>query len=225
MFIEPGKHEIADCGLRTAHGRFFRNASRAFTLLEISLAVAILGLMSLAIYRFVQSNLIALRVSSVASAADARYGGLREILAAQWQGLTVGTGALAGQPLKLNDRSRDEVTWVCSAGPGLLTRYAPGDFVVTMALKPPDKGSKRLDLGFLRRPKDDPSITNARESWVPLIENVESLQIRYFDARLNTWVDRWTDIVVLPELVKVVIGRGDSAVTWEANIALRRHPF
>ena len=49
-----------------------RNRRRCgFTLLEITLAVAILATMSLAIYRFVQSNLTALRVSSDASAADA----------------------------------------------------------------------------------------------------------------------------------------------------------
>ena len=42
-----------------------------FTLLEIVLAVAILGLMSVAIYRFVQSNIVALQVSSEATAADA----------------------------------------------------------------------------------------------------------------------------------------------------------
>src|ERR1044071_6878063 len=35
-----------------------------FTLLEITLAVAVLGMMSLAIFRFVQSNLTALRVSA-----------------------------------------------------------------------------------------------------------------------------------------------------------------
>src|SRR6266478_122663 len=108
-----------------------------FTLLEITLAVAILGLMTMAIYRFVQSNIIAIRVSSEATAADARYGGLRDLLTAQWQTLSPRTGALMGDPLKLNDRSRDEIKWICSAGPGLLTRYAPGDYTVTMRLQPP----------------------------------------------------------------------------------------
>src|SRR3979411_2146860 len=78
-----------------------------FTLLEITLAVAILGLMTMAIYRFVQSNMIAIRVSSEASAADACYGGLRDLLTAQWQPLSSRTGALRGEPLKLNDRPRD----------------------------------------------------------------------------------------------------------------------
>jgi hypothetical protein len=60
---------------------------------------------------------------------------------------------------------------------------------------------------------------------VPLIENVASLQIRYFDPRLNTWLDRWTDKVTLPRLVKVVIGRAGDAAPWEAIIPLGRTPL
>lgn len=202
-----------------------KRRSRGFTLLEISLAVAILGLMALAIYRFVQSNVISLRLSAEASAADARWDGLRDLLAAQWQALPTGVRALTGEPVKLNDRSRDEIKWTCGAGPGLLTRYAPGDFIVSLRLQPADKKSDRLDLGFLRKPKDDPSITNERESWVPLIENVGSMQIRYFDPRLNSWLDRWTDTVTLPRLVKIIVGRTDASVPWEVIIPLGRTPL
>ena len=56
------------------------NRRRGFTLLEIIMAVAILATMAMAIYRFVQSNMIAIRLSSEALAADARYDGLREVL-------------------------------------------------------------------------------------------------------------------------------------------------
>src|SRR5438876_12350064 len=86
---------------------------RGFTLLEITLAVAILAMMSLAIFRFVQSNLTALRVSADASAADAQYNGLRDLLQAQWQRLPVRQGAMTGEPFKLSDRQRDEIKWVC----------------------------------------------------------------------------------------------------------------
>jgi prepilin-type N-terminal cleavage/methylation domain-containing protein len=194
----------------------------AFTLLEIMLAVAILGMMSLAIYRFVQSNIVALRLSSEANLTDAGYSGLRDLLTAQWQSLAPGAGALTGEPLKLNDRSRDEITWICSAGPGLFTRYGAEDFMVTLRLQPPEKKSNRLDLGVVRKPKDDTSFTDVHESWVPLIEDVDTLQIRYFDSRINTWVDRWTDTVTLPRLVKVTIGRNRGAVPWEAIIPLAR---
>ena len=199
-----------------------RRGRRGFTLLEIMLAVAILGMMSLAIYRFVQSNMIALRLSAEGTAADARYSGLRDLLTAQFQSLAPGTGALTGEPLKLDERSRDEVRWICGAGPGLLTRYAAGDFTVAMRLQPHDKKGDRVDLGLLRKPKDDTSFTDVHESWVPLLENVQTVQIRYFDSRLNTWVDRWSDTVTLPRLVKVIVGRNDTPIPWEAIIPLAR---
>jgi prepilin-type N-terminal cleavage/methylation domain-containing protein len=209
--------------------RFIRNRlscleHRGFTLLEITLAVAILAMMSLAIFRFVQSNLVALRASSDASAADARYDGLRDLLTAEWQSLPRVPGKMTGEPFKLNDRQRDQVTWSCSAGPGLLTRYAPGDFTVSLRLQPNDKKGDRLDLGFLRKPKNDPGIAHENETWVPLIKNVGSLQIQYFDPGLKAWVDRWPNKPP-PRLVKVIIGRTDGPTPWEAVIPLARTPM
>jgi len=189
------------------------------------MAVAILATMALAIYRFVQSNLIAIRLSSETLAGEARYDGLREVLAAQWQSLSPGKGALLGDAFKLNDRERDEIRWTCSAGPGLMTRYAAGDFVVALRLQSEKKDGDRLDLGFLRKPKGDSALTNANESWIPLIENVRSLQVRYFDARLNVWVERWTDTGTLPRLVKLIVGRSDAVAPWEAIIPLGRTPM
>jgi prepilin-type N-terminal cleavage/methylation domain-containing protein len=222
MFIDPANFRSAG---DTPASTDRKNRARAFTLLEITLAVAILAMMSVAIYRFVQSTLTALRVSSEASAADARYSGLRDLLMAQWQSLSAGNGAMTGEPFKLNDRPRDEIKWTCGAGPGLLTRYAPGDFTVSMRLQRESDKSDRLDLGLLRKPQNDPSITHEHETWVPLIENVGSLQIRYFEPRLNVWVDRWTDTLVSPRLVKIVVGRSDAAVPFEAIIPLGRTPF
>jgi prepilin-type N-terminal cleavage/methylation domain-containing protein len=222
MFIGPDNSQSAgDTPAFAAR----KNCLRGFTLLEITLAVSILAMMSVAIYRFVQSNLIVLRVSSEASAADARYSGLRDLLMTQWQSLSGGNGAMTGEPFKLNDRPRDEIKWTCGAGPGLLTRYAAGDFTVSMRLQREGDKSNRLDLGVLRKPVDDPSVTHEHETWVPLIENVGSLQIRYFEPRLNVWVDRWTDTLVLPRLVKIVVGRTDAAVPFEAIIPLGRTPF
>src|SRR6266446_8772194 len=160
MFIVPANSRSAgDTPASTAR----KDRSLAFTLLEITLAMAILAMMSVVIYRFVQSNLTALRVSSEASAADARYSGLRDLLMTQWQGLSPGNGAMTGEPFKLNDRPRDEIKWTCGAGPGLLTRYAAGDFTVWMRLQQEKDKSDRLDLGLLRKPHDDPSITHRSE--------------------------------------------------------------
>ena len=198
---------------------------RSFTLLEVTLAMAILGMMSLAIYRFVQSSLTAIRVSSDATAADAVYGGLRDLLTAQWQTLPPRKGALMGEAFKFNDRPRDEIRWTCGGGPGLLTRYALGDFIVTLRLQPHKKDSNQLDLGVLRKPKDDSGIVNENQTWIPLIENVRSLKISYFNGIVNGWVESWPDTITLPRLVKLVVERTDSPTPWEVIIPLVRNPY
>ena len=200
------------------------NRRRGFTLLEIIMAVAILATMAIAIYRFVQSNMVAIRLSAEAVAAEARYDGLREVLSEQWQSLPTGKGALMGDAFKLNDRERDEVRWICRAGPGLMTRYAAGDYMVSLRVQSRKEG-KGFQLGFLRRPQDDSSVAKENESWVPLIDEVRALQIQYFDPRLNVWVQKWTDTGTLPRLVKVTIDRADASAPWEAIIPLGRTPL
>jgi Prokaryotic N-terminal methylation motif len=196
----------------------------AFTLLEIVLATAILGLMAVAIFRFVQSNIIALRISATENVEAARYSGLLDLLTTQWQDLPTGVGALVGDTYKFNDRSRDEITWACAAGPGLLTRYAGGEFTVRMRLRPMKQGSDRLQLGWYRKPRTDAEGANENETWVPLIDDVGSLRIRYFDVRLNAWVERWTDTGTLPRLIELLIQRPNRP-DWRAVVALGRTPL
>ncbi len=198
---------------------------RGFTLLEITLAVAILALMSLSIYRFVTANLTVIRVSSQENEAEARYSGFLNLLTAQWQNLPTGSGALTGEPFTLEERPRDEITWLCGAGPGLLTRYAPGDYRVNMRLRRVGGKSDRMEIGFLRKPKDDASSATEHESWIPLLGDVRTLQIRYFDPHLNSWVNKWSDTASLPRLIKLAIGRPDREQPWEAIVALGRTPL
>jgi prepilin-type N-terminal cleavage/methylation domain-containing protein len=196
---------------------------RAFTLLEIMLATAILGMMAFVIYRFVAANLTVMRVSAEEDTAEARYSGLINLVTAQLQELPSGVGALSGEPFKFNDRPRDEISWICGNGPGLLTRYAPGEFIVSMRLRRVSEKEDRMEIGFNRRPRETAEGSTEGETWVPLLDDVRSLQIRYFDSRLNAWVERWTDPGILPKLVKLVIGRADR-VPVEAVIALGRTP-
>ena len=207
---------------RTASIRAVRGGYRGFTLLEIMLAVAILGMMAIAIFRFVQTNLTALRFSSETAAADAQYDGLRDLLTTQWQSLSPLRAKMVGEPFKLNDRERDEIKWNCGAGPGLVTRYAPGGFTAVLRLQANDD---RLDLGILRKPEEDSDVAEKNETWVPLIKNVGSLQISYFDPNANDWLPRWPGGNRLPSLVKVSVGRPDATEPWEAVIPLRRTPY
>ena len=197
---------------------------RAFTLLEIALATAILGMMCLAVYRFVQTNITVLRQSAADTLEEAHYNGLLDLLTAQWQSLPTGVGALSGEPFMFNQRPRDEIVWFCSAGPGLMTRYAGGEFSVRMRLRPVKDGSDRMELGFLRRPRETAEGSDEGESWVPLIDDVRGMRIRYFDTRLNAWVERWTDSSTLPRLIEVILERPNRA-NWQAVVALGRTPF
>jgi Prokaryotic N-terminal methylation motif len=199
-----------------------RRNSIGFTLLEIMLAVGILGMMSLAIFRFVQANMTALYLSADTAAADAQYDGLHDLLTAEWQNLSPLRANMIGEPFKLNDHERDEIRWRTTAGPGLLTRYAPGEFTVVLRLQP-EKDSQ-LDLGFLRKAQEDADTGKANETWVPLIKNVTSLEISYFDPNANTWFPRWPG-GRLPSLIKISVGRTDSAVPWETVVPLRRTPY
>jgi prepilin-type N-terminal cleavage/methylation domain-containing protein len=201
-----------------------RNHSRGFTLLEIVLAAAILGLMSMAIFRFVQANIAALRISAADNLESAHFSGLLELVTAQWQDLPSGAGALAGDTYKFNDHPRDEIVWACGAGPGLLTRYAGGEFTVRMRLRPMREGSDRLQLGCYRKPRQEAEGSDEKETWVPLIDDVTGLRIRYFDTRLNAWVERWTDTGTLPRLIEMIIQRPDRP-DWRVVVPLGRTPL
>src|SRR5215467_15276909 len=95
----------------TAQGKGRTCRVAGFTLLEIMLAVGILGLMSLAIFRFVQSNMTALRLSADTAAMDSQYDGLRDLLTTEWQSLSPARAKMVGEPFKQNDRERDVITW------------------------------------------------------------------------------------------------------------------
>jgi prepilin-type N-terminal cleavage/methylation domain-containing protein len=197
---------------------------RGFTLLEILLAAAIMGMLTMAIFRFVQTNITVVQISARESAEDARYTGLLDMLTEQLQSLPTGVGALAGDTYKFNDRQRDEIVWACSAGPGLMTRYAGGEYTVRMRLRPMKEGSDKLQLGIYRKPRTEAEGSDEKETWVPLIDGIDALRIRYFDARLNAWVERWTDSGTLPKLVEVIIQRA-SRPDWKAVVALGRNPY
>jgi len=233
MFIGPNRKEAMLDGRSHNRATRIQNPgssiqyplrSGAFTLLEIMLAVTILGMMSLAIFRFVQSNMIALQLSAGTAADDAQYDGLRDLLTAQWQSLSPLRANMIGEPFKFGDRERDVIKWSCGAGPALLTRYAAGDFYVALRLQPESEKGNTLDLGFLRKPQKGSDVGEPQETWIPLIKNVTSLEISYFDPGANNWLPRWPG-GRLPSLIKIAVGRTGSALPWETIIPLRRTPY
>ncbi|MEI8342424.1 MAG: prepilin-type N-terminal cleavage/methylation domain-containing protein, partial [Verrucomicrobiota bacterium] len=151
---------------------------RAFTLIEVMLAVAITGLVAFGIFRFVEANLLAVRFSAEQSERDASMRALMKILQDQLNDLPRGqAGALLGEAHLFNNLAADEIQWVSGAGLGLLTIHAAGDYKVTLTLKE-TKVPARFDLGVRRMIADGSS---KDENWVTLMKNVKAMEIRYFD--------------------------------------------
>jgi prepilin-type N-terminal cleavage/methylation domain-containing protein len=192
--------------------------NRAFTLLEVVVAIAIIGLLTVSLYRFVVTNLTALQFSTETSVERGMMTGLVNFIGGQLADIPAqGQGLLLGQPHKFHDLSSDEMQWLCRPGAGLMTTAATGQFRVTLELRPVTKTSAELELGIRRRPVEG---TEKDETWVSLMRPVQALEIRYFHPQLNAWVDRWNDQNRRPSVIRVSITRNIDEPPYEAVLRL-----
>ncbi|MDP9291442.1 MAG: prepilin-type N-terminal cleavage/methylation domain-containing protein [Verrucomicrobiota bacterium] len=197
---------------------FTAHVRRGFTLLEVVLAVAIMAMVALSIYPFIQLNLVAIKRSTEFSREDSAMHGLIAAIQTQLVALPAGRqGALLGEAHQFNDVPSDEMQWICGPGNGLFTKNASGEYKTTLALHAPEKKGEVSELGLRRV-----SLTNqdAATNWLPLMSPVTALEIRYFDPRLNSWLQKWTDQQARPALVRLRIWRDTGADPFEAVLAL-----
>src|SRR5438552_4005928 len=112
-------------------------AERAFTLLEVIIATMIIAMLALTLYRFLASNLAAIRISTELTDERDAVQAVVRLIESQLNDLpTRQPAALSGQPFKFRNLSNDEITWRCGAGPGLMTTAAAGEFRVTLTVQP-----------------------------------------------------------------------------------------
>lgn len=206
-----------------------------FTLIEMTLAVAILAIISLTVYRFTEVAIRATAVSMQAGAEETACGGLRRLLAAQLAALPSNqNGVLSGINTTRKGSRHDALQLVCPAGNAVLTPSAKGYYQVTFDLRETPRDSGHWALGLERTPwtddddddDDDGPKPNASSplstgkqqlpsDWVKLLDNVNTLEIAFFDSRLNGWVDKWTDQTNLPNLVRVRVALAGNTVPYE----------
>jgi hypothetical protein len=192
-------------------------AKSAFTLLEVMTATFIIALVGFSIFRIVEVNLTAIRVSMTRATGEMSLQGIVAMLARQLADLSPLTpGALSGEAHKFNGLASDEIQWITSAGNGLLTRNASGDYKVTLALQPVEK-TDRTELG-LRRALPDADVKDY--NWLPLLDGVVAMEIRYYDPRMNSWLEKWSDPQARPGLVRVRIWRDKDQPPYEAVIPM-----
>lgn len=186
--------------------------------MEVILSVCMLALITVALYRFVVVDLQAIQLSTEDTTQKTAVQSLVAILHGEFCNLPPRqAGALLGQAHKFNDKESDQVSWLAQAGNGLFTQQADGIWKVTLTLRPQEK-SNTCVLGVVRELPDN--IDKKNEHWLPLLRNVDAMEIGYFDHRLNSWLEKWSDQAALPDLVRIRIWRTGQAVPYEAVIAL-----
>lgn len=204
---------------------------RAFTLLEVIVATMIIGMITLTLHRFLSANLRAISFSTELTAEREALQSVVRLLETQLHDLPANEPeALKGQALKFRGLSNDEITWRCTAGAGLFTGAASGEWRVTLTVQPVSEKAAETELGLRRQPIDPKvpleSGTPARGSgalaydWLPLIRPMAALEIRYFDARLNAWLEDWTDPALRPQLVRVRLWRRAGDAPLEAVLTV-----
>lgn len=201
-----------------------RIRKRAFTLLEVMIAVAIIGLVAISIYRFLETNLQAMQISTEQGNMQMETQGLISVLQYELNNLPrTETGVILGEAHKFNDLSSDEMQWTCGPGCGLFTRNASGEYNVRLVLKP-IPGSNDFDFGVRRISVDETTKLGLNlgyeDNWLHLMNGVKAVEIRYFDLRLNAWLEKWTDQNARPTLVRVRLWRTNDTDPYEKILSL-----
>ena len=179
------------------------------------MAIAILGLVTVTLYRFVDTTLRAAAFSEKSGQEEDAFAGLRRLVCAQLAAMPANSnGILIGTTVEKSGARRDVMQMVCPAGNAVLSPDARGFYQLTLDLKEKPRGSGHRALCLERTPwtdnggdedaDDDKKAASARPAdLIKLIDGVKALEIGYFDARLNGWVDKWTDPQALPNLVRL----------------------
>jgi len=161
--------------------RAFTQTRRAFTLLEMIIALMVTAMIVFTIYRFVSAHLMAINATmdigndrdvlnrvvkllqtqldtlpvpqtNIQQIAPGPGGVATSAPNVTSQAASVLDGSLTGKAYKFRGLSNDEITWICPAGSGLLTTAAPGEFEVTLTVQPVTESSSETELGLRRRP-------------------------------------------------------------------------
>ena len=201
---------------------------RGFTLLEVMLAVLVISLTALGIFGFVKSTIRAVSYSVEDTEQQLAMERLVGLVQEEFFSLPArGQATLLGESLKLNGVDFDSIEWRSRGGPGLMTTAATGEYRVKLRIQPIEKDSNKYEIGLWRRPAlldtDGGLIAGGSDkdaTWVPLLQNVKALRLRYWDPRLGQSLDNWRDPAVRPAFVIMSITPENEDVPYEAVLRI-----
>ena len=187
----------------------------AFTLLEVMLAVCVIAMVGMSIYRFVETTLTAVRISTASERDRALQAAFFAYLRGQMLALPEARPkAIIGEPHRFNSISSDELTWIARPGSGLLTRHATGEWTVTLTIKELEGGE--YELGLRRQDIE----VKKDACWLPLFRGVRGFEVRYYDEERAEWMEKWTDTEHRPSLVRVKLWRDPSPEAYEVVLPI-----
>lgn len=198
----------------------------AFTLLEVIIATMVIALLTMSLYRFINTTLQAIEVTTQLTEDRQSLVAVTSLLGAQLNELPPRTsGVLLGKQLKIKGVSTDELTWLCREGQGVMTGAAPGEYRVTFTAQESEKDKSVLELGLRRElvtpdEKSDMDFFQrggaaAKYNWLPLYRPVSGIEMRYWDPRLNSPVTQWNDPNARPAFVHLKIWKAPDDLPYE----------
>ena len=192
--------------------------TRAFTLIEVMIAVVIVMLLAVSLFRFLQVNLDAIAITTESTLEDEKYGAFFRYVQTQLNAIAPrGQGLLLGNASRFHDLDADEMQWLCRAGSGVLTTAGGGEYKTTLMLRPESETSKIYDLGLRRSPVDG---NDKDPHFVPLLRDIAAVRIRYWHPQLNALIDKWNDQNTRPLFVKITLWKNKDAPLTEAVLTI-----
>ncbi len=223
-FLRISAFGFRPCALRPASSVLRRRSSaRAFTLVEILVAIGIFSMVLAAIYSTWTAILRSSKVGLEAAAAVQR---------ARIAGRTIEETLGSVQSFAANQA---DYAFVCENGSdatlSFVSRLSPsfprsGKFAgldvrrVTFSLEPGPEGGRQLVL------RQNPLLTemDKDEKNYPLVlaKNVKEFKTEFWDTRLQDWIDEWKQTNQIPILVRVTLKLADNAYSSQVRQQVTR---
>lgn len=198
------------------------------TLLEVVLAVAVLSMISLAVFSFVKSNVSAIKATSLDIDDEIARERLVEMVQEEFYNLPAsGQSNLISKAIKVSGRDLDSVEWRSKGGPGLLTTAAKGEYLARLRIKPLKDNPSKYEIGVERELVMQETALGlvagagtSKPDWIVLIPHATSMRCRFFDPRLNTEVENWLDPSMRPSFMRLSIMREGDILPMEAVVGI-----